>query len=1054
MFTMFHFSAFLPCKSSSQHSGILILPHSDASHQPLRRPSKKSKIIATLLLLAGFATSVSAYASSPTTTILQASGAGGSLPSGSVITLTASVVSGATAVTPGTVNFCDVSLNTNCTAMTAIGSAQLTTAGIASIKTQLGVGAHSIVAIFAGTSLYTTSTSSASALTITGAASYPTTTSLSYAAGTLPGSYNLIATVAGTGSFATAAPTGTVNFLNTSNGNALVASASLQTVPDAAIVSFGSPLTVPSTASSNLSSVAADLNGDGKLDLVTWDPAGTSFSIALGNGDGTFQALPTFSHPPANTVTIGDFNNDGKPDLAIISGAAFESPGTLYVLLNNGDATFQPGIPSIVIPVANLYVADMNGDGNLDIVSLSGGVEGCMGCAVSVALGNGNGTFQSPVITALYSQPDGAVIGDFNHDGILDLAISGNSLGGSAVLLLGIGDGTFQPGSTISAPNGVPSSIAGGDFNGDGNLDLAMILDNENSTPPYLSVILGNGDGTFQAPVNSSGINNLQSVMTGDFNGDGKIDLLLNVNSTSSNSISLLFGKGDGTFQSQLSQTLPLNSTPTFVADFNGDGKPDLLSYTFTSTTTSSQLFLNTGGPTATATASGISIPAGGPQLVLASYLGDPANGASTSTTVSVPGSGAPITWANPAAITYGTALSATQLNATSPTQGTYVYNPVAGTVLSAGTHTLSVTFTPDGSSGYTASTQTVSITVDQAPVVLTANNTARVYGAANPSFTGTITGTVNGDALTETFSTTATPASIVGTYPIVPSFTGSAAANYYPSPTNGVLTVSQAGSTTTIALSNNNTTLTATVAGLTSGSPTGNVGFYEGQTLAGTSPVVGGVASFTATSAPAGNTIITAEYSGDANFTQSASPATQILGVSSASTSLTVSQSGTVTDTIRIAPAAGTVGTLQLSCSGLPQASTCSFQPATITLGGANTPTSVVLTIQTGTSTTASLQTPQQNKRGNLPLVFAAIFWIPGSIIAAIKPWNGKSSSKYRLLLLLTMLIGLGGMTACSGGSASSSNSSTPKGLSTVQVMAAGAGSLTQTVNLTLNVQ
>jgi hypothetical protein len=308
---------------------------------------------------------------------------------------------------------------------------------------------------------------------------------------------------------------------------------------------------------------------------------------------------------------------------------------------------------------------------------------------------------------------------------------------------------------------------------------------------------------------------------------------------------------------------------------------------------------------------------------------------------------------------------------------------------------------------------------------------------------------------LTETFSTTATPASIVGTYPIVPSFTGSAAANYYPGRTNGVLTVSQAGSTTTIALSNNNTTLTATVAALTSGSPTGNVGFYEGQTLVGTSPVAAGVASFTTASAPAGNTIITAEYSGDANFTQSASPATQILGVTPASTSLTVSQSGTVTDTIRIAPAAGTIGTLQLSCNGLPQASTCSFQPATITLGGANTPTSVVLTIQTGTSTTASLQAPQQNKRGNLPLVFAAIFWIPGGIAAAIKPRKGRGSSKHQLVLLLALLIGLGGMTACSGGSsASSSNSSTPKGVSTVQVMAAGAGSLAQTVSLTLNVQ
>jgi Bacterial Ig-like domain (group 3)/FG-GAP-like repeat len=977
MFKMFHFSAVRPCNSSPQPSGTLIIPHSKDSYQFFGLLWNKPKIIAALLVLAGFATGATAYATPSTTTTLQVTGAGGSLPSGSVVTLTATVVSVTTAVTPGTVNFCDISLNTNCTAMTAIGSAQLTTAGIASIKTQLGVGTHSLVAVFAGTTLYPASTSTASALTITGAASYPTATSLSFAAGTLPGSYNLTAAVSGMGSYATPAPTGTVNFLNTSDGNAHLASASLQATPGESTVSFGSPLPVPSSA---FSSAYADINGDGKLDLVTvvtLNTTGTSVSVLLGNGDGTFQALSAFTVPTTfvGGLVIGDFNNDGKPDLvAMPANPEFLESGPISVLLGNGDGTFQPAIASSsIIGAGSTYVADVNGDGNLDIIAFTAAWAECAQCNVIVLLGNGDGTFQSPVTTEINERFNGVVIGDFNHDGKLDLVVSSSLLGSGAVyLFLGNNNGTFQSPIAITPSDGslLPLSLAGGDFNGDGYMDLAVVVEPAASEPTYLSVYLGKDDGTFQAPV-AYATPGIGVVQAHDFNGDGKIDLLYS--NPLSYTISLLLGKGDGTFQPPLTPfNLPLSEYPDFVADFNGDGKVDWL----TTASTSNQVLLNTGGPTATATASGISIAASGPQLVLASYLGDTANGASTSSTVSIPGSGAPITWANPAQITYGTALSATQLNATSSVQGTFVYSPAAGTVLSAGTHTLSVTFTPNNSSGYAPSTPTVSITVNQA------------------------------------------------------------------------------GSATTIALSNNNTTLTATVTSLTSGSPTGNVGFYEGQTLVGTSPLVGGTASFSTTSAPVGNSIITAEYDGDANFTQSASPATQILGISPTSASLTVSQAGTVTDTIRIAPAAGTVGTIQLSCSGLPQAATCSFQPASITLGGTNTPTSVVLTIQTGTSTTASLEAPQQNKRGNLPLVFAAIFWIPGGIAAAIKPRKGKGSSRHRQLLLLALLIGLGGMTACSGSSASSSNSSTPKGTSTVQVIAAGSGSLTQTVSLTLSVQ
>ena len=197
---------------------------------------------------------------------------------------------------------------------------------------------------------------------------------------------------------------------------------------------------------------------------------------------------------------------------------------------------------------------------------------------------------------------------------------------------------------------------------------------------------------------------------------------------------------------------------------------------------------MNTG-PSVTVTATGVAIPAGSSQLIAASYSGDSLYSASLSSPIPLSGiAEAPLTWANPAPITYGAGLSATQLNATSTIDGTFVYTPPAGAVLSAGIQTLSVTFTPTDTTDYAPAIQTVMLTVNPAPLSATANNTARVYGAANPTFTGTVSDAVNGDTFTETFTTTATITSIVGSYPIVPSVAGANLADYTVNSTNGTL--------------------------------------------------------------------------------------------------------------------------------------------------------------------------------------------------------------------------------------------------------------------------
>src|SRR6266568_1526731 len=216
---------------------------------------------------------------------------------------------------------------------------------------------------------------------------------------------------------------------------------------------------------------------------------------------------------------------------------------------------------------SNIVVGDFNGDGKPDLAVANFG-----DWNVYVLLGNGDGTFQ--VARSVYFNGGGARFwyiaeGDFNGDGKLDLAVTDYSNNNVSVLL-GNGDGTFQAPRTF--PVGIhPAQVAVGDFNGDGKPDLVVSNFDDNT----LSVLLGNGDGTFRAAQTFGGVGpKPQTVAVGDFNGDGKPDLV--APNYGSNSISVLLGNGDGTFQA--AQNYLVDSAPVFVAvgDLNGDGKPDL----------------------------------------------------------------------------------------------------------------------------------------------------------------------------------------------------------------------------------------------------------------------------------------------------------------------------------------------------------------------------------------------------------------------------------------------------------------------------------------------
>ena len=308
---------------------------------------------------------------------------------------------------------------------------------------------------------------------------------------------------------------------------------------------------------------AGDFNSDGKVDLAVANLNGGTVSILLGQGSGAFAAqatYPTGTNPVA--IAIGDFNGDGKLDLAV----ANQNNATVSILLGQGDGTFAAQTTySTGFNPQSVAIGDFNGDGKLDLA-----VANFNSNTVSILLGRGDGTFAAQTTYPTGTNPIAIAIGDFNGDGKLDLAVP-NFNSNTVSILLGQGDGTFAAQTTYPTAGSQPISIAIGDFNGDGKLDLAVANQNGNT----VSILLGQGDGTFvtQTTTYPTGTNP-NSIAIGDFNGDGKLDLA--VANFTDNTVSILLGQGDGTFAAQT--TYPTGAQPVSIAigDFNGDGKLDL----------------------------------------------------------------------------------------------------------------------------------------------------------------------------------------------------------------------------------------------------------------------------------------------------------------------------------------------------------------------------------------------------------------------------------------------------------------------------------------------
>jgi hypothetical protein len=342
-----------------------------------------------------------------------------------------------------------------------------------------------------------------------------------------------------------------------------------------------------------------DFNGDGQPDLAVVNSGSGNVSILLGKGDGTFQSALTYhvSNTPL-FAAVGDFNGDHKLDLAVANG----SENTVSILIGNGDGTFQSPLQDNSGSFAGyVAVADFNGDGKIDLLTLNNQLSTTGENTIGILLGNGDGTFQSAVISSFstdgFTPSRSAAIGDFNGDGREDVAVGSGTVehdedgNGNLVILLGNGDGTFQPLPAFDV-GFKPLYFVTGKFTEEGKIDLAIAA-RDNVFGSDIRILLGNGDGTFSPASNPEGTQgygfgeNLGLVAVADVDHDSHLDVIGwdSVDTASHpTGLQVMLGLGNGTFQNpascnQSSDCVQPSSVPSFLAtgDFNGDGLPDLV---------------------------------------------------------------------------------------------------------------------------------------------------------------------------------------------------------------------------------------------------------------------------------------------------------------------------------------------------------------------------------------------------------------------------------------------------------------------------------------------
>jgi hypothetical protein len=368
-----------------------------------------------------------------------------------------------------------------------------------------------------------------------------------------------------------------------------------------------SPVTYSSGGNNNADVALGDVNGDGRLDVVAANVAG-SVQVLLGNGDGTLQPgqIYTLAGVSASSVALADLDGDGRLDIVVSEkNSGCYSEDVVGVFMGNGDGTFQPEqtYKSGGLCAGRLAVADINGDGKPDVLVINYcsrdqsycafGVDGVIG----VLPGNGDGSFQTAQIYDTGGVlPWDIVVADVNGDGKPDVLIAnagdvyGYTINANAVVLLGNGGGTFQKAQifdTLSAAATGAETLAVADLNGDGKLDVVKttcFYSDCRGGAVAVTVHLGNGDGTFQAPrTYQAGGSSASALRLADVDLDGKLDAVIVDRSEcptcATGGASVLIGNGDGTFSTPARHYSSggVLASSAALGDLNGDGKPDLV---------------------------------------------------------------------------------------------------------------------------------------------------------------------------------------------------------------------------------------------------------------------------------------------------------------------------------------------------------------------------------------------------------------------------------------------------------------------------------------------
>ena len=776
-----------------------------------------------------------------------------------------------------------------------------------------------------------------------------------------------------------------------------------------------------------------DLNNDGNPD-VAMDSSGTLY-VALGDGNGGFTStVQTANIGPPAQVVYEDVNGDGIPD-------AVMDIGLLNVLIGNGDGTFNIPINgnSFIIDFGSqqsIALADFTGDGNLDIAHL-----GLDYKQVSIFAGNGKGVFQgapalssttdsawSPegldfeaagdiagngltdplfvdfndaepyivsglsngkggfnYVTALsatevptlyYLEP---VSADFNGDGKQDLLFVDGALGNGLAVALSNGDGTFQTPVQLALPSldCALNYAVTGDFNGDGNVDIVVTYPGDSScggsdgTPSGYFVALGMGNGTFATPVFTASGHELYSATVADFNLDGNLDLVLNdepFDGSGSFAVDLLPGNGDGTFGAGSSVFSNYMVSQVIAGDYNQDGKPDLILFSegeVSSTSNTAGIVLLPGNGDGTFGDSNV-LATG--NFFLNGALADVNNDG-------IPDLVAALYQTNGQANTYfglSTMLGMGAGNFAPPVNELESFDstlPIVGNFLSN----------------------------SNAPGVLVST----AYGPAFYLGQGGTTFTISPSAASIAFGQTET-------------FT---------------------------------TTLAATLSGRPA--PTGTVTFYDGTKLLGSTSVSGAAATYSTSALAVGAHSITAVYSGDSNFNPNTSAAASVtitalapaftLSANPSSVSVTVGQQ--VLATLTVAANATFSGNVSFACSGLPANTSCSVNPTQVTLaGGSSAEATVIVGTTTSAASNQSPTAPFSRYAGGLSLA--------GLLLCCVS----RRSSRRILSILGMLLIAIAAIGVSGCGSGNGVNTAS-KGTYTATITATPANSAASAQTATVSV-